>query len=167
MPWSDEKVHLHAYETVSAAREGIRRFINFYDARRPHSSHQAPTSAVVYFASLPCLRPKQPNPAEPTLQSLGICSDQCGQLFWLSPRIGIVRQCRNCTQKFIDGDQVLLGLFAKDQPRHDLQQLARRLFWIVASADGFQKRFQRPARRPPRVVRGVSPPAAGSPERPA
>ncbi len=30
-----EEVYLHAYETVSAAREGIRRYINFYNTRRP------------------------------------------------------------------------------------------------------------------------------------
>ena len=47
-----EEVYLHAYETVSAAREGIGRYINFYNARRPHSSHQARTPDVVYFASL-------------------------------------------------------------------------------------------------------------------
>jgi putative transposase len=48
-----EEVYLHAYETVSAAREGIGRYINFYNTRRPHSSHQARTPDVVYFASLP------------------------------------------------------------------------------------------------------------------
>ena len=47
-----EEVYLHAYETVSAAREGIGRCINFYNTRRPHSSHQARTPDVVYFASL-------------------------------------------------------------------------------------------------------------------
>ena len=48
-----EEVYLHAYESVSAAREGISRYINFYNSRRPHSSHQARTPDVVYFASLP------------------------------------------------------------------------------------------------------------------
>jgi putative transposase len=48
-----EEVYLHAYETVSAAREGIGRYINFYNTRRPHSSHQARTPDVMYFASLP------------------------------------------------------------------------------------------------------------------
>ena len=48
-----EKVSLHAYETVSAAREGIGRYINFYNTRRPHSSYQARTPDVLYFASLP------------------------------------------------------------------------------------------------------------------
>ena len=31
-----EEVYLHAYETVSAAREGIGRYIVFYNTRRPH-----------------------------------------------------------------------------------------------------------------------------------
>ena len=48
-----EEVYLHAYETVSAARGGIGRYINFYNTRRPHSSHQARTPEVVYFESLP------------------------------------------------------------------------------------------------------------------
>ncbi len=48
-----EEVYLHAYESVSAARDGIGRYINFYNTRRPHSSHQARTPDVVYFASLP------------------------------------------------------------------------------------------------------------------
>ncbi len=48
-----EEVYLHAHETVSAAREGIGRYINLYITRRPHLSHQARTPDVVYFASLP------------------------------------------------------------------------------------------------------------------
>jgi putative transposase len=47
-----EEVYLHAYETVSVAREGIGRYIDFYNTRRPHSSQQARTPDVVYFASL-------------------------------------------------------------------------------------------------------------------
>jgi putative transposase len=47
-----EEVHLHAYETVSAACEGIGRHINFYNTRPPHSSHRARTPDVVYFAPL-------------------------------------------------------------------------------------------------------------------
>ncbi len=48
-----EEVCLHAYETVSAAREGIGRYINFNNTRQPHSSHRARTPDVAYFASLP------------------------------------------------------------------------------------------------------------------
>jgi len=53
-----EEVYLHAYETVSAAREGIGRYINFYNTRRPHSSLAAKTPDVVYFESLPDLTAK-------------------------------------------------------------------------------------------------------------
>ena len=48
-----EEVYLHAYETVRAARDGIGRYIHFYNTRRPHSSHQARTPDVVYVAGLP------------------------------------------------------------------------------------------------------------------
>jgi len=48
-----DEVYLHAYETVSAAREGIDRYINFHNTHRPHSSHRARTPGGVYFASLP------------------------------------------------------------------------------------------------------------------
>jgi putative transposase len=46
-------VYLHAYESVSQARAGIGRYIEFYNTRRPHSSLQARTPDVVYFDSLP------------------------------------------------------------------------------------------------------------------
>ena len=48
-----EEVYLHAYETVNAAREDIGRYVQFYNTRRPHSSHQARTPDMVYFTSLP------------------------------------------------------------------------------------------------------------------
>ena len=47
-----EEVYLHAYETESAAREGIGRYINFYNTRRPHSSHQARAPDMGYFTPL-------------------------------------------------------------------------------------------------------------------
>ena len=33
-----EEVYLHAYETVSQAREGIGRYLNFYNTARPHQA---------------------------------------------------------------------------------------------------------------------------------
>lgn len=48
-----EEVYLHAYESVSQARGGIGRYLEFYNTRRPHSSLQASTPDVVYFNSLP------------------------------------------------------------------------------------------------------------------
>ena len=50
------EVYLHAYETVSATRDGIGRCVNFYNTRQPHSSLQARVPDVVYFVSLPDLR---------------------------------------------------------------------------------------------------------------
>ena len=48
-----EEVYLHAYESVSQARTGIGRYIEFYNTRRPHSSLGARTPDVVYFQTLP------------------------------------------------------------------------------------------------------------------
>ncbi len=44
-----EEVYLHAYDSVSAAREGLTRYIRFYNTRRPHSSlaEQAPDQAYL------------------------------------------------------------------------------------------------------------------------
>ncbi len=47
-----EDVYLKAYETVSAARAGISRYIDFYNTRRPHRAHEGQTPDVVYFATL-------------------------------------------------------------------------------------------------------------------
>jgi putative transposase len=48
-----EEVYLHAYESVSAARAGIARYIQFFNARRPHSALDRRTPDAVYFESLP------------------------------------------------------------------------------------------------------------------
>jgi putative transposase len=47
-----EEVYLKAYETVSAARAGLARYIDFYNTRRPHSSLDGKTPDEFYFASL-------------------------------------------------------------------------------------------------------------------
>ena len=44
-----EEIYLHAYDTVSEARSGIGRYIQFFNNRRPHSSLQAQTPDQVYF----------------------------------------------------------------------------------------------------------------------
>lgn len=51
-----EEVYLKAYDSVSAARTGIGAYIDFYNARRPHSAHEGKTPDMVYFASLPKLK---------------------------------------------------------------------------------------------------------------
>lgn len=43
-----EEVYLHAYESVSAARQGIGRYLNFYNTRRPHSSLDGRTPDQAY-----------------------------------------------------------------------------------------------------------------------
>ena len=46
-----EEVYLHAYDSVSAARAGIGRYIGFYNERRPHRSLDGATPDSVYFKS--------------------------------------------------------------------------------------------------------------------
>jgi len=47
-----EDVYLKAYETVSQARVGISRYIDFYNTRRPHTAHGGRTPDAAYFATL-------------------------------------------------------------------------------------------------------------------
>ncbi len=44
-----EEVYLHAYGSVSEAREKIGRYITFFNQRRPHSSLKARTPDQIYF----------------------------------------------------------------------------------------------------------------------
>jgi len=44
-----EEVYLRAYDTVSEARASIARYIEFYNARRPHSSLEDRTPDEAYF----------------------------------------------------------------------------------------------------------------------
>jgi putative transposase len=48
-----EEVYLHAYETVSAARSGIGRYLEFYNSRRPHSALDGQTPDAFYFSNQP------------------------------------------------------------------------------------------------------------------
>lgn len=48
-----EHVYLHAYESVSEARQQLSRYITFYNTRRPHSSLDGQTPDTVYFNALP------------------------------------------------------------------------------------------------------------------
>ena len=61
-----EEVYLHAYETVSAAREGIGRYINFHNTRRPHSRIKPEPRTWCTSHRCISLRPTQPDPAEST-----------------------------------------------------------------------------------------------------
>ncbi len=50
-----EEVYLNAYETVSAARAGIGRYLDFYNSRRPHSALDGSTPDEFYYRNLPVL----------------------------------------------------------------------------------------------------------------
>ena len=44
-----EEVYLRAYDSVSAARESLRRYLKFYNTRRPHSSLDGRTPDQAYL----------------------------------------------------------------------------------------------------------------------
>jgi putative transposase len=46
-----EEVYLHAYESTSEARRAIGKYIDFYNALRPHSALDGRTPDAVYFTS--------------------------------------------------------------------------------------------------------------------
>jgi putative transposase len=47
-----EEVYLRAYDSVGAARAGLARYFEFYNARRPHQAHGGRTPDMVYFDTL-------------------------------------------------------------------------------------------------------------------
>jgi putative transposase len=47
-----EEVYLHAYETVGAAREGVARYLTFYNQQRPHRALDGKTPDQVYCTNL-------------------------------------------------------------------------------------------------------------------
>ena len=44
-----EEVYLRAYDSVSAARESLARYLTFYNTRRPHSSLDGQTPDQAYL----------------------------------------------------------------------------------------------------------------------
>ena len=48
-----EEVYLHAYESVSAAKAGVGRYLDFYNRRRPHTALGERTPDEAYFTQLP------------------------------------------------------------------------------------------------------------------
>lgn len=51
-----EEVYLHAYETVSAARAGIGKYLDFYNVGRPHKALDRATPDEFYYRNLPPLK---------------------------------------------------------------------------------------------------------------
>lgn len=51
-----EEVYLYAYETVSAAQQGLERYLTFYNQTRPHRALDGHTPDGVYFDNLPARR---------------------------------------------------------------------------------------------------------------
>jgi len=50
------EVYLHAYDSVSAAKHGLARYLTFYNQRRPHSSLDRKTPDEFYYENLPKLQ---------------------------------------------------------------------------------------------------------------
>lgn len=48
-----EEVYLKAYDSVSEAKAHLGRYLDFYNARRPHQSLDGQTPDEIYFAALP------------------------------------------------------------------------------------------------------------------
>jgi putative transposase len=48
-----EEVYLHAYDTVSAAKQSLSRYVAFYNGRRPHAALDRQTPDNAYFNRLP------------------------------------------------------------------------------------------------------------------
>jgi putative transposase len=48
-----EEVYLRAYDSVTEARTSLGRYFDFYNGRRPHSSHGGITPDRAYFDNLP------------------------------------------------------------------------------------------------------------------
>ena len=48
-----EEIYLHAYNSVSEGRTGLRRYINFYNQRRPHKANGRVPPDYRYYEQLP------------------------------------------------------------------------------------------------------------------
>ena len=51
-----EEVYLRAYDSVSDARESLRRYLTFYNSRRPHSSLDGQTPDQAYLKPSPSIQ---------------------------------------------------------------------------------------------------------------
>jgi len=51
-----EEVYLYAYDSISAAKNGLGKYFTRYNQRRPHSSLDGKTPDEFYFDNLPVLQ---------------------------------------------------------------------------------------------------------------
>jgi len=51
-----EDIYLRAYDSVSEVKTGLKRYFNFYNSKRPHSSLDGKTPDQVYFSLLPQIK---------------------------------------------------------------------------------------------------------------
>ncbi|MBT2132680.1 integrase core domain-containing protein [Planktotalea lamellibrachiae] len=58
-PLRYECVYLHAWETGSEAKAGVRKWIEFYNYKRPHSALGGKLPAVVYWQRIETTNPDQ------------------------------------------------------------------------------------------------------------
>ena len=60
--WTDRlrRSYLHAWETGSEARAGVRNWMEFYNNRRPHKAPGGRPPAVVYSLQIEATQPDQP-----------------------------------------------------------------------------------------------------------
>jgi putative transposase len=54
-----ECVYLHAWETGSEAKAGVRKWMEFYNRKRPHAALGGKTPAVVYWRRNETVQPDQ------------------------------------------------------------------------------------------------------------
>jgi len=47
-----EEVYVHAYDTISAAQQGLERYLRFYNQTRPHQAFAGQTPDQVYYDNL-------------------------------------------------------------------------------------------------------------------
>jgi len=70
-----EDICLRAYDLTSPVRAGLKRYFNFHNSRRPHSSLDGQTLAQGYFNSLLQTTAAEPRKAQSTYRNGLDCSN--------------------------------------------------------------------------------------------